>query len=118
MAKVSRGTRGRSAAATVADAAAPSRNAAPTAREFVAARAGGQVADLGGKDPPHAARVADRQDPAAPPGHPLQGYIDEASSSRITGWVWNPQQPDSTIALEVVDGDTRLAKVMANQYRS
>jgi GT2 family glycosyltransferase/glycosyltransferase involved in cell wall biosynthesis len=64
------------------------------------------------------ARIGDRQDRAAPPDHPLQGYIDEANSSRITGWVWDPQQPESRIALELVDGDTRLAKATANQYRS
>jgi len=135
MAKVSRGKNGRSGAATVAEVAAPSRNAAPAAREFVAAaaalgqsapktdgkarqraaRAGGQGVDLAGEDQ---AGVADQQDRVAPSDRALQGYIDEASRSRITGWVWNPQQPDSSIELELVDGDTRLARVTANHYRS
>jgi GT2 family glycosyltransferase/glycosyltransferase involved in cell wall biosynthesis len=66
---------------------------------------------------PYEARTADRQDHAVPPGPPLQGYIDEANSSRIKGWVWNPQQPESRITLELVDGDTRLATALANQYR-
>ncbi len=134
MAKVSRGKNGRSGAATVAEVAAPSRNAAPAAREFVAAavalgqsapktdgkarqraaRAGGQGVDLAGEDQ---AGVADQQDRVAPSDRALQGYIDEASRSRITGWVWNPQQPDSSIDLELVDGDTRLARVTANHYR-
>jgi len=83
-----------------------------------AARGSGQVANLAGTDPQHAARGVDRQDRAASSDHLLQGYIDEASSSRITGWVWNPQQPDSPITLDLADGDTRLARVMANQYRS
>src|SRR5207302_814544 len=83
-----------------------------------AGRGSGQVANLAGDDPQYAARGVDRQDPAASSGHLLQGYIDEASSSRITGWVWNPQQPDSPITLDLADGDTRLARVMANQYRS
>src|SRR5229473_5370483 len=83
-----------------------------------AAQADRQVADLGGDNPQHEAGVADRQDRAAPPAPALQGYIDEASRSRITGWVWNPQQPDSSIELELVDGDTRLARVTANHYRS
>src|SRR5262245_47224825 len=29
----------------------------------------------------------------APPAGWLQAYIDEASPSRITGWLWDPQQP-------------------------
>jgi hypothetical protein len=66
----------------------------------------------------HEAQIGDRQDPAAPPDHPLQGHIDAANDSWITGWVWDPQQPESRIALELVDGETRLAKVMADQYRS
>jgi hypothetical protein len=66
----------------------------------------------------HDACLGDRQDLAAPPDRPLQGYIDEANSNRIAGWVWNPQQAQSRIVVELVDGDTRLAKVMADQYRS
>src|SRR6266851_3576789 len=76
-----------------------------------AARGSGQVANLASTDPQHAARGVDRQDRAASSDHLLQGYIDEASSSRITGWVWNPQQPDSPITLDLADGDTRLARV-------
>jgi hypothetical protein len=59
----------------------------------------------------------DPRDPTPPPENFLRGYIDEASCSRITGWVWDPKRPQRRIALELVDGDTRLAKVLADQYR-
>src|SRR6266851_6505359 len=109
MAKVSRGKSTRSSAAA-------RKTGGKTGQR--AALGSAQVANLAGDDPQHAARGADRQDLAASSDHLLQGYIDEASRSRITGWVWNPQQPDSPITLDLADGDTRLAKVMANQYRS
>src|SRR6266702_4712934 len=100
MAKVSRGTRARSGAAALADEAAPS------AEEIVATAV--TLTKTEGEPV---------QDPR-PPEHPLQGYVDEASSSRITGWVWNPQQPNSRIELELMDGNARLATVMADQFRS
>lgn len=63
------------------------------------------------------ARLGDGHDAAALPNHTLQGYVDEANHTRITGWVWDPQQPERWITLELCDGDARLAKVTANQYR-
>ena len=136
MANVSREKRGGLAVASVADAVAPSGSAAPVSRKFVTAavalkpgarktggktgqrtaRGGGQVADLADKT--REARTADRQDRPPPPDHALQGYIDEANGSRITGWVWNPKDPESRIALELVDGDIPLARVTADRYRS
>jgi len=168
MARASRGKSGIAGAAKLANAAPPSRSAAPAVREIIAAaveldgkrggktgqqaaRAGTQVADLGREDwlaaldgedatavdwespaftraraafataampEQDEARFGDGDDRAAAPARPLQGYIDEANSSRIRGWVWDPRQPESRIALELVDGDARLASAMANQYRS
>ena len=48
----------------------------------------------------------------------LQAYIDEANPSRITGWLWDPQQPQRRIEVDVFDGDVRLMRVTADQYRS
>jgi GT2 family glycosyltransferase/glycosyltransferase involved in cell wall biosynthesis len=123
MAKVSRGKKGnpaRTGPEFVAAAAALGQGAPKTDGKAGrrAARADGQGVDLGGEDPQHEARVADPQGRAAPLDRALQGYIDEVSSRRITGWVWNPQQPYSSIELELVDGDTRLARVTADHYRS
>jgi GT2 family glycosyltransferase/glycosyltransferase involved in cell wall biosynthesis len=53
-----------------------------------------------------------------PPAGWLQAYIDEVNPSRITGWLWNPQQPQQRIAVDVFDGDLRLMRVTADQYRS
>lgn len=53
-----------------------------------------------------------------PPEGWLQAYIDEATPSRVTGWLWNPQQPELRIAVDVFDGDLRLMRVTADQYRS
>ena len=62
-----------------------------------------------------AAPDGDRQ---SPPAGWLQAYIDEANPSRITGWLWDPQQPQLRIAIDVFDGDLRLMQVTADQYRS
>src|SRR5260221_4344513 len=48
------------------------------------------------------------------PGRSLRGHIDAAKGGRITGWVWDPQQPESRIALELVDGDTPLSNATAS----
>lgn len=66
----------------------------------------------------HERLPADRRDQAASDAHSLRAYIDEANCSRITGWVWDPQQPRERIALELMDGDTPLAAVRANQFRA
>src|SRR5689334_21088631 len=93
-----------------AAAAADGESAAPTLgmAEFAIAQAPEQL----GVD------TAGRQDRVAPDEHPLQGYIDEANSNRITGWVWDPRRPETRISLELVDGDTQLVKVTADRYRS
>ena len=168
MARASRGKNGRSGAAKLANAVAPSRNVVPDAQKIVAAavglrgksggtagqrmaRAGGEVAEPARADQLAAfdgdlatavdwesaafrraraafataavperqeARPGDGLDRAVPAVQPLQGYIDEANHGHIKGWVWDALQPESRIALELVDGDARLAKVVANQYRS
>ncbi len=48
----------------------------------------------------------------------LHGFIDEARANRITGWVWDPQQPQQRVAIDLVGGDTRLARVVANEFRA
>src|SRR5260370_36089864 len=62
--------------------------------------------------------VTDRNEKASPAAEALQGYIDEANGNRVTGWIWNRLHPGERIAVELIDGNTRLASVMANQYRS
>src|SRR4051812_49425764 len=55
---------------------------------------------------------------AAAPAEDLKGYIDGADANRITGWIWKPLQPAEPIAIHLLEGNTRLARVLANQYRS
>ncbi len=112
MARASRGKKGRSGgAAGATDGGAPSRTAGAAAPAMAVVA----IADLLGQ---HETLAADRRDHAPPDVHLRRAYIDEANCNRITGWVWDPQQPLERIALELVDGDTRLAAVRANQFRS
>src|SRR5207253_7865667 len=39
----------------------------------------------------------------------LQSNIDSAGWTGIKGWIWDPQDPRKRIALDLLDGDTRLA---------
>jgi hypothetical protein len=48
----------------------------------------------------------------------LRGFIDEATRRRVTGWVWDPERPDTRVELSVFDGEREVAKVVANQYRA
>ncbi len=64
------------------------------------------------------APAADRRDQTPPRPRSLLAYIDKGDKDRIAGWVYDPQQPHEVIALELLDGNTRLASVLANRYRS
>jgi hypothetical protein len=58
--------------------------------------------------------------PAAVPGAaggPYQGHLDEANCRRIVGWAWNKEQPNTTVTVEVYDGDELIATLPADQYR-
>ena len=56
--------------------------------------------------------------PAAAPARLLRGYIDEAKPNRIAGWVWDPQRPQERISLDLLAGEARLARVVANEFRA
>ena len=47
----------------------------------------------------------------------VQSNIDSADWSGVKGWIWDPQQPQRRIDLELLDGDTVLATVSASEYR-
>jgi len=46
----------------------------------------------------------------------LHGAIDE-STSAIEGWAWDPENPEERIELELVEGRTQLAMVVAGDNR-
>lgn len=54
----------------------------------------------------------------APEAAELQAYIDEANRDGITGWIWRPDRPEQHILVDLIEGDTRLARVAANQFRA
>ena len=56
---------------------------------------------------------------AAPPDgtRTLQGRIEKAGRTGIEGWVWDPYAPTERIRLELAEGETRLAAVVADVDR-
>ncbi|HVB18614.1 MAG TPA: hypothetical protein VNF04_18960, partial [Stellaceae bacterium] len=88
----------------------------PTARADFAV--GAAVAAAENAAPFGTPAAADQRADQPAAAHALRGYVDEASADRIKGWVWNPRQPQARIELELLDGEARLARVVANQYRS
>lgn len=66
--------------------------------------------------------VAQRRDGAttlaAPTVSSLRGFIDGARAGRITGWAWDPGQPQRRVSLDVLVGPTRIARVVADRYRA
>jgi GT2 family glycosyltransferase/glycosyltransferase involved in cell wall biosynthesis len=45
------------------------------------------------------------------------GHVDIISQEAISGWAWNPLDPDEAIALEVYDGSELLIRIRADTYR-
>lgn len=46
-----------------------------------------------------------------------QGNHDTTDCLTVSGWVWDAVQPHTAIAVDVYDGTTFLASVLANQFR-
>ena len=104
MARVSRKTAGRSEEA----------GAAGTSRSRSGVPAAEQRVDSGTVSRAEAANAR----LASAPASVLRGYIDEAKANRIAGWVWDAQRPQQRIAIDVVAGETRIARVTANEFRA
>ena len=47
----------------------------------------------------------------------LRSNIDYADWGGIKGWIWDPAEPDKAVVLELLDGDSVLATVVASEYR-
>ncbi len=45
------------------------------------------------------------------------GSLDRVSCERIEGWAWDHAQPETPIAVDLYDGETLLATVMADRFR-
>ncbi len=102
------------------------RNSAPVAEDEQLATGNDAVATSNGDGddiaPPAMAGQAEAPQPsgggAASLARWLEGYIDTASASRISGWAWDPQAPQRRVTLDLMDGETRIARVVADDYRS
>jgi hypothetical protein len=46
-----------------------------------------------------------------------EGHLELATRDSVVGWVWDPSEPDSPVTIEIMEGDTVIAKVPADQYR-
>ena len=110
MARGSRAKRGRLGATTDSTAAGAAEDAVLAPTKAVSATA----ALLQQHETP----ASDRRGQETSRPRTLLAYIDKGDKDRIAGWVYDPQQPHEVIALELLDGDTRLASVLANRYRS
>jgi hypothetical protein len=57
-------------------------------------------------------------EPATAPGEAeLEGALDEVNGEQIWGWVWDPKRPDTTLTVEIFDGDKKVATAPADQLR-
>jgi len=59
-------------------------------------------------------------EPIAPPqpsAPPPAGSVDLMSRDNISGWAWNPQKPEESVVVEIVDGGQLLLRVRADTYR-
>jgi hypothetical protein len=45
------------------------------------------------------------------------GHLDTIDQQEITGWAWDPSQPDTPVEVDIYDGDTKLTTVTADGFR-
>ena len=45
------------------------------------------------------------------------GFVDGGTCEGVTGWAWDPSEPDSPLALDLWTGDEKLGTVTANWFR-
>src|SRR5438132_788939 len=48
----------------------------------------------------------------------LEGYHDGADCDKIYGWAWDSTAPVAAISVDIYDGSTKIATVVANEFRS
>jgi hypothetical protein len=46
------------------------------------------------------------------------GNHETTNGEKITGWAWDQSQPDTPIQVDIYDGDTLLATVLADRFRA
>lgn len=48
----------------------------------------------------------------------MEGQLDRCDHRTVSGWAWNPANPDAVSLVEIVDGDEVVATVEASGYRA
>jgi len=58
--------------------------------------------------------------PVAAPGPEISalGHIDIINRTTISGWTWDPADPDATLQVEIYENDALLARVESGQFRA
>jgi hypothetical protein len=46
------------------------------------------------------------------------GNFEKATDSGLVGWAWDPTQPDEPISVDIYEGPTKVATVVADQFRA
>lgn len=47
-----------------------------------------------------------------------EGNFEKATQSALVGWAWDSTRPDTPITIDVFDGPTKVASVVADQFRA
>ena len=47
----------------------------------------------------------------------FQGFHDGAGCNTIEGWAWDPNNPNATVIVDILDGTTLIGSAPANMYR-
>jgi hypothetical protein len=63
-------------------------------------------------------RLAERKSASENPAPETgEGVLEDVSGDGISGWAWDSKQPDRPIRVDIFDGDTKLATVLACAFR-
>ncbi len=87
-------------------------------RPLPGAEEGGPVADSPGAAPVAEQVSAGRAErTVAAPSAPAVGNVDRVGYDEIAGWVWDPDNPDEPVDIEILDGDSVVLKLSADRFR-
>jgi hypothetical protein len=45
------------------------------------------------------------------------GSLDHVGPAYIDGWVWDQNRPDRVVRVDIYDGETKIATILADQFR-
>jgi glycosyltransferase involved in cell wall biosynthesis len=58
-----------------------------------------------------------KPDAGQPKLRPLRGHVDLVEVGRVKGWAWDPSAPERAVAVELLEGDRVLSRVLASENR-